>query len=128
MIYLTTYEHQAITCPPQADPLRHTTYEIRYTSHPNRRNCPKAHRPTNKPPIWPKLSTKYEVIIINKPNLLNALMNVNKVLTKDYENIANCRLCKNKPNTNPIKPNFPAPRGKTNPNKPNFKPGMIIRT
>jgi len=33
-------------------------------------------------------------------------MNVNKVLTKDYENISNWTLCENKPNTNPIKPNF----------------------
>jgi len=29
-------------------------------------------------------------------------MNVNKVLTKDYENISNWKLGENKPNTNPI--------------------------
>jgi len=28
-------------------------------------------------------------------------MNVNKVLVKDYENIANCEPCKNEPKTNP---------------------------
>jgi len=33
-------------------------------------------------------------------------MNVNKVLTKDYENISNWTLGENKPNTNPIKANF----------------------
>jgi len=33
-----------------------------------------------------------------KPNLLNAQMNVNKVLTKDYENKSNSTLNENKPN------------------------------
>ena len=33
-------------------------------------------------------------------------MNINKVLTKDYENEPLFRRGKNKPNTNPIKPNF----------------------
>jgi len=41
----------------------------------------------------------------NKPNLLNAQMNVSAVKTKDYENIANWTLGENKPNTNPIKAN-----------------------
>ncbi len=43
----------------------------------------------------------------NKPNLLNAKMNVNKVLTKDYENVRLGGRGENKPNTNPIKPNQP---------------------
>ena len=34
----------------------------------------------------------------NKANLLDTQMNVNKVLTKDYENIANWTLGENKPN------------------------------
>ncbi len=42
----------------------------------------------------------------NKPNLLNAKMNVNKVLTKEYEKMSNWAICENKPNTNPIKANF----------------------
>ncbi|GAF85095.1 unnamed protein product [marine sediment metagenome] len=29
-------------------------------------------------------------------------MNVNKVLTKDYENMSNWAICENKPNSNPI--------------------------
>ena len=33
-------------------------------------------------------------------------MNVNKVLTVDYENIANWTLGQSKPNSNPIKANF----------------------
>ena len=46
-------------------------------------------------------------------------MNVNKVITKDYENIANCKLCENKANTKPNKAN-------TNPNKANFKRGRLL--
>jgi len=33
-------------------------------------------------------------------------MNLNKVLTRDYENNSNCKPCENKPNTNPNKPNL----------------------
>jgi len=33
-------------------------------------------------------------------------MNVSSILTRDYENIANWTLGQNKPNSNPIKPNF----------------------
>jgi len=42
----------------------------------------------------------------NKANFPDAQMNVNKVLTKDYENNSNCKLGENKPNTNPNKANF----------------------
>ncbi len=63
----------------------------------------------------------------NKPNLLNTQMNVNKVLTKDYENVRLHRRGKNKPNSNPIKPNSPSAIRNTqyairntNPNKANF--------
>jgi hypothetical protein len=45
----------------------------------------------------------------NEPNLPKAQMNVNKVLTKDYENKPNWTLGENEPKTNPIKANF---RGK----------------
>ena len=37
-----------------------------------------------------------------KPNLLNAQMNVNKVLTKDYGNRPPLLAWENKPNSNPI--------------------------
>ena len=40
--------------------------------------------------------------LTNKPNFPDNQMNVNKVITKDYENIANRKLCENKANTNPI--------------------------
>jgi len=42
----------------------------------------------------------------NEPNFQDAQMNVNKVLTKDYENKPNWTLGENEPKTNPIKPNF----------------------
>jgi len=42
----------------------------------------------------------------NKPNFLDAQMNVNSLITMDYENIANWTLGENKPNSNPIKPNL----------------------
>jgi hypothetical protein len=60
----------------------------------------------------------------NKPNLLYAQMNISSVITKDYENIANCKLGENKPNSNPIKANTNPIRTqyepKTNPIKPNL--------
>jgi len=51
----------------------------------------------------------------NKPNLLNAQMNVTSLITVDYENIANCKLCENKPNSKPIKANQTQYKPKTNP-------------
>jgi len=42
----------------------------------------------------------------NKPNLLDAQMNVSAITTKDYENIANCKLCENKANSKPNKANL----------------------
>ena len=42
----------------------------------------------------------------NKANFPDDPMNVNKVLTKDYGNISNCKLCENKANTKPIKANL----------------------
>ena len=42
----------------------------------------------------------------NKANLLDALMNVKSIHTVVYENKSNWTLGENKPNSNPIKPNF----------------------
>ncbi len=50
----------------------------------------------------------------NKANFQKAKMNVNKVLTKDYENMSNWAICENEPNFNPK-------QSQTNPIKPNFK-------
>ena len=43
----------------------------------------------------------------NEPNLPDDQMNVNKVLTKDYENNSNWTLGENKPKTKPNKANLP---------------------
>jgi len=43
----------------------------------------------------------------NKANFLDALMNVNLYNTMDYENKWQRRVRKNKPNSNPNKPNLP---------------------
>jgi len=85
--------------------IRYTIYDIRYTGYANRRNTPNSAATPNKPPIRPKLSTNYDSIITNKANFPDAQMNVTNVLTMDYENIANSKLCENKPNTKPIKAN-----------------------
>ena len=46
-------------------------------------------------------------IMQNKPNLLNARMNVTTVLTRDYGNMCLRGRRKNKAKTNPNKPNLP---------------------
>ena len=43
----------------------------------------------------------------NKANFQKVKLNVNKVLTRDYENIANCSLGENKANSKPNKANLP---------------------
>ncbi len=77
--------------------IRNTIYDMRYTSYPNRRNTPNSAATQNKPPILPKLSTNYEVIITNKANLPDDQMNVSTIITRDYANIANWTLGENKP-------------------------------
>jgi|GEM_PF-6964239 len=54
----------------------------------------------------------------NKPKLRKSQMNVNKVLTKDYEKKDTWRPGKNKPKTNPNK-------AKTNPNQTQIKPSVF---
>ena len=46
------------------------------------------------------------LIMQNKPNLLNAQMNVNVFLKKDYEDIPCLRTPRKQTQSNPIKPNF----------------------
>jgi hypothetical protein len=48
---------------------------------------------------------KSTLFMQNKPNLLNAQMNVNIFSKMAYENKSNRTLGENKPNSNPIKPN-----------------------
>ncbi len=51
-------------------------------------------------------STNQLLFMQNKPNFKDAQMNVNSILTTDYENKWQRRVRKNKPNSNPIKPNL----------------------
>ncbi len=60
-------------------------------------------------------STNQPFIMQNEPNFPKAQMNVNKVLTKDYEKKDTWSIGKNEPKTNPNEPN-------TNPIKANIMP------
>ena len=51
-------------------------------------------------------STNQLLFMQNKPNLLDAQMNVSIFLQRAYENNSNWTFGQNKPNSNPIKPNF----------------------
>ncbi len=54
--------------------------------------------PAHKPPTLPSLTTIYNLFMQNEPNFGKAQMNVNKVLTKDYEDKSDWTPGKNKPN------------------------------
>jgi len=69
------------------------------TRNPQRVTRNSQHEPINQ----------FELIMQNKPNLPNAQMNINTIITKDYENKRLCRCVKTKPiqtqykaKTNPI--------------------------
>ena len=47
------------------------------------------------------------LIMQNKANFAKAQMNVNSFITKDYRKNDSFAVQKNKPNSNPIKPNLP---------------------
>ena len=62
--------------------------------------------PRTNPLSYPACQQFMTLIMQNKPNLLNAQINVTSFITKDYQNKRLCSPRKNKPNSNPIKPNF----------------------
>jgi hypothetical protein len=70
----------------------------------------------------------------NKPNFRKSQMNVNKVLTTNYDKMDTWSIGKNKPNSNPIQTQFKANQTQnkpnTKPNKPNLKtlPQPVART
>ncbi len=56
---------------------------------------------------YERLRTKLSTLFMqNKPNFRKAKMNVNSLITMDYENKFNWTIGQNKPNSNPIKPNL----------------------
>ena len=61
-----------------------------------------SHRDRLSSPAYQSIMTNMQ----NKPNFLNAQINVSSFVTKDYENVHLLGRRKNKANSNPIKPNF----------------------
>jgi hypothetical protein len=76
-------------------------------------------------------SLQIHLFMQNKPNLRKSQVNVNKVLTRDYEQRTLGKRGKNKPNSNPIqsqfKPNQSQNKANSNPNKPNFTLTCLCR-
>jgi len=75
---------------------RFTLYASRYTLHASR-NCP-LH--------LSRTLYKSALFMQNKPNLLDALMNVKSILTKDYENKPRLPAMGKQTQSNPIKLSF----------------------
>ena len=77
---------------------------------------------------WPSTTVESPLQISsfmqNKANFLDALMNVTFLITADYENIANCKLCENKANTKPIKANSKPIKANKMPKQTQFKPNQ----
>jgi len=68
-----------------------------------------------------KLINQFESIMQNKPNLLDAQMNVTSFYTVDYENDNTFRLPENKANTNPILSAIALAKAEQSQYKPNFR-------
>ena len=58
----------------------------------------------------------------NEANFLDAQMNINKVLTRDYENKSNWTLGENEANTNPKRTQSKPIKPKTNPKQSQNEP------
>ncbi|HIJ52438.1 MAG TPA: hypothetical protein HPP66_04710 [Planctomycetes bacterium] len=85
-----------------------TTYAIRYTSIEDPTLAHFRHFSslfTNFPSTFVVSALQIAHFMQNKPNFQKAQMNVNMVLTVDYEKKTLGERGKNKPNSNPIKPN-----------------------
>jgi hypothetical protein len=67
-----------------------------------------AQKPTSTRSLSMSLGNPADCFMQNKPNFRKAQMNVKSVLTEDYGKRTLGEHGKNKPNSNPIKPNFPA--------------------
>ena len=69
---------------------------------------------------------KSTLFLQNKPNLLNAEMNVSKAYTGGYENKCRREHPKNKPNSNPIKPNSNPIQTQFKANSKPIKPNLSL--
>jgi len=101
-----------------------------------------SYRDTNFPSTFVESALQISPFLTNKPNLLNAQMNVSRVSTRDYEKMTLGERGKNKANSNPIQTQTKPisekaemnvnkvlakdyenkPRFRPNQNKPNTKP------
>jgi len=78
-----------------------------------------------------KLFNQFEAIMQNKPNLPDAQMNVNTILTKDYEKTGSSDKGKTKPiqsQSKLIKANTKPIQTQTNPIKPNLSRRSLWRS
>ncbi len=93
---------------------------------------------TNWPSTLVESALQIRLFMQNKPNFLDAQMNLTSLITVEYENKSNWTLGENKPNSNPIKANTKPIKAnkmpiqtqykpKTNPIKPN-SPSAIRNT
>jgi hypothetical protein len=64
----------------------------------------------------------------NKPNYKDAQMNVNIYYTEIYEKISDWTIGQNKPNSNPIKPNFQKAQNRLPENLATHEPGTLDLT
>ncbi len=67
-------------------------------------------------------STNQLLFMQNKPNFQDTQMNVSSIITTAYKNFIPLAGQKNKPNSNPIKPNLSQFRCQSNPKQTQFKP------
>ena len=83
--------------------LCNTQYAIRNTQYAILANCRLS--TVLRPLHLSRTLYKSALFMQNKPNLLDAQMNISSLVTMHYENISDWTLGENKPNSNPIKPN-----------------------
>ncbi|HIJ51767.1 MAG TPA: hypothetical protein HPP66_01275, partial [Planctomycetes bacterium] len=115
------------TCHSRAggNPLRHTQYDIRYTSIENQNLAHFRHFSslfTNFPSTTVVSALQIAHFMQNKPNFQKDQMNVSRVSTKDYEDKTLGKRGKNKPNPNPIQTQSNPIKANKMPKQTQFKP------
>jgi len=89
------------------------------------------------PLVWRDIRSTNSYVRKNKKNMQNkanfpkSQMNVNKVLTNEYENIANCKLGENKANTKPIQSQTKPIQTQFHPKQTQYEPNqtqLVLRS
>jgi len=81
-------------------------HKIRNTLHETRNPGAETRDTVPKTKLYEFLRTNLSANYAKQTQLLKSQINVNPYNTSDYENKSNWTLGENKPNSNPIKPNF----------------------